>query len=614
MEKLTGKEEIEIKNIVDSLLEYHKPRYAADNLGMTYRRFNSRLDKYNIPGDIGINYEKDMAVVRETISTFENINNMIKSAVPDTRKEKFIYAQKYAQEDDLIQAIVKTKADFMMNGFRVVSSDRSVEAFCNEINRAFNMDSVVHEYAQYASNGSNVPFYTKMIKRDPQEVKILDPKWLEVIPLPVVKDKKPQKAVILHLSDEFKKIYRGSNRAYKDIKMVNEAMKLLPSEYQKALRNRGVGTGRDGIELLERNGDYVELINYTGQRDRLVDPEMTAVFADIRLRMMIRDGDFSIFHHIKHMIHQVQAGSSQIQPGANPLVSAIVNQRLTDAKALKLKNVYKDPEKVMLEITDDTVKHIYNFPDPKVFDFKKYFAVEQRILRWGGIAVILLDGSESNYSGGYIYMKSLIADVKKWRNQLKRTLEDFYYNIAPTTGAGAVKNKIADPRTRPRIRFDNNLMKEPKQILDEVRLMLERGGSVKTACEQLDIPYTVEVARKKEEWEAVKKGEQYLYPIFEPSQSLLVSGVNLPYHKEPQEINPQGEPSGEPGRPIKDGKQVNQDGKPRQPRANSALEAESAIVKKAGSKWYVYSYDGKKKLSKGYDTKKEATKRLKEIE
>jgi hypothetical protein len=37
------------------------------------------------------------------------------------------------------------------------------------------------------------------------------------------------------------------------------------------------------------------------------------------------------------------------------------------------------------------------------------------------------------------------------------------------------------------------------------------------------------------------------------------------------------------------------------------------VVRKQGSKWYVFSEEGKK-LSKGYDTKAEAQERLREIE
>jgi len=633
MDKMnTDKRKVETRQIVDTLITYHKPEYAADHLDISFKKFGKKCKLLDIPLDIGIEYDKSLAAVRETVKSFEIITNMITSAIPDTLRDKFIYAEKYSKGDDLVQSITSTKSDFMMAGFHVKSKDIGVESFCNEINRTFNMDNIIQQACVKASDISNIPFYYKTVtpkSKDVEDIKILDPKWLSIIPLSMVKDGKPQKAVILQISDEFKRIYRQNILLYKDIKMINEMKKAIPPKYLMALNNKGVTARRDCVELLEEDGEYVELINWRGERDRLVMPQMTAVFPDIRLRMLIRDGDYSIFHHIKHLIHQVKAGKTNTtQSGGFGLVSEILNQRLTDEKAQALKAVYSDIDKVMLEITDDTIEHKFNFPDPELFDYRKYLAVEQRILRWGGIALILLDATSSNYSGGYIYLKSLYADVMKWRNAIRRTLEDFYLTIAPAAGRGGLKTKMLDPKTRPHVLFDNTMMKEPKQILDEIKFLLDKGGgSWETIHEMFGIPHSIEMERKKQEWLDVKAEKQFLYPIYEGSQGLL-QGYYVPPFQEKQENLPKQipgkKPAGSPGNPEKDGLQTDNTKQPRQPRPSEATLKEIAdmglqvadfgIVKKVGTKWYVYSHDGTKKLSKGYKTKKEAVERLAEIE
>jgi len=606
-------------NIINALMDFKKPEFAAKELGVSEKRLTALMTDFNIPSNIAEKFNSEIAIVQQTLENFDTINNLIKSAVPNTLREKFIDAEKYAETDDLIQAIVKTKADFMQSGFRVVSPDTDVEDFCNSVNRDYNIDALVQKATNQAAIQSNLPFYYKKEGEKILSIDILDPKWLEITPLFYWKDKEPQKLVIQRMSDEFKALYRAVRSGqYKNIETTKAMYDNIPPEIHAALNMHGLGASRDGIELNPENGDFVEIINYKGWRDRLVQPEMTAIFKDIRLRQMIIDGDYSIFYHIKYLIHNISVGSPQQQVQGYPFIKQLLEARFTPAKAQELLAKYKSVEKILVEVTSDNIKHSFIHPDPEIFDYRKYFAVNERILRNGGISIILIEGTGNTYSGGYIYLKSLVAEIQKWQRALKRTLEKFYLDVAPKEGRGALYKKILASRTRPRVEFDINFNKEPKQLLDEVKSLFAMGGiDWKTIHEMMGMSHEVIVARRKEEWEAVKNGQQYLYPIFEPSQSLLVSGVNLPYQK-PKMSDPNGQPEkpdGEPGRPEGNGEQTNPDNRNRQPRPSEAtLESEIGIVKKEGTLWYVFDHTGKKKLSRGYKTKKEANERLRQIE
>jgi hypothetical protein len=583
----------EVTNIANALIARQEPKAAAEFLGMSTRQLVSRCNNLGIELNIGQVYKSEkeavVAAVQQTLQSFDAINNLIKSAVPSSMRAKFKDARIYADTDDLVQTITRTKADFIQSGFRVESKDKSVQDYCNEINRSFNMDAIVQQMGDSASVENNIIFYSKIEKGDPQEVNILDPYWTEVVPLYVTKKRVPQKAVVYHLNDDFKALYgEGLTGAGNQNKTtVKDAKSLLDPRYLQAVRNKGAGGigkntegwGRDGVELSAETGEFVEIINHKGLRDQLVAPGMTAIFKDIRLRQMIVDGDYSIFYHVKHLIHQIQAGSSSPKTlSGNPLVNQLMNQKLTSVQALELKAIYTDIEKVHTEVTDDTVKHIYNFPDPKIFDLNKYIPVEQRILRWGGISLVLIEGSGANYSGGYIYMKSLYNEVMKWRKLIQRTLENFYVTIAPKSGPGALYKKMTAWDTRPQVLFDNNLFKEPKQLLDECRFMLENGGmSWETIHEILGVPHGIEYERRSQEWLEAQKGKFPFFPLFEAKQGLTTGHTYFPDGTDPDDVpaQPKGT-DGEPGAPIKDGSQTNKNGSPRAPRPSTAKDEPQA--------------------------------------
>ncbi len=273
---------------------------------------------------------------------------------------------------------------------------------------------------------------------------------------------------------------------------------------------------------------------------------------------------------MKAMIHQVKIAQQITDNVPKFIADALAKTGLSTTKAKKIAAAYKTVEHVLREVTDGTVTHEFHAPDPKYLKGEKYLPVETQILRWGGIALVLLSGENANYSGGYIYIKALIADIMKWRRRIARTLEQFYYDLAPGVGRSSLKNKMINSDSRPAIMFSDNIMKEPKQLLDEIRFMVTQGGlDWQTAHEGLGISHRVTKERMEAMWK--DEGYKFFYPLFEMHQGILV-----PYTREPQEPReddddqPQDRQPGKPGRPEKDGKQTKKDGSPRQPRPSEA--------------------------------------------
>lgn len=365
---------------------------------------------------------------------------------------------------------------------------------------------------------------------------------------------------------ELKSLYAVRNQAgYKDLKSMKYLDKL-PADWKKALNKRGVGKGRDGIEIYEDDGKFLRIINHKAREDKLVDPEMTAIFKQIRLRHLMIEGDYGINYHIKSMIHQIKVGNSISKNAPEFLAKLLAQQGLTTEQAQKIKDAYATIEHVMLEVTDDTVTHEFHAPDVKYLEGRKYVPIETQILRWGGIALVLLDAENANYSGGYIYIKALIADIMKWRRRIERVLQAFYLDLAPAMGRkSGLAKKMLDPATRPRILFSDHIMKEPKQLLEEVRFMLTNGGiDWQTAHEWLGVSHNITKARMKRQW--TEEDYKYFYPLYEMHQGMLVPYNREPIEpKEPPVTTKTGKQPGEPGNPG-DGDQKDRDGGPRQPR------------------------------------------------
>ena len=279
---------------------------------------------------------------------------------------------------------------------------------------------------------------------------------------------------------------------------------------------------------------------------------MCAIFDSIVLRELLIDGDYSVAYYIKNLITHIKAGESITSgPRAGTRDNWASKEDLDE-----LKKSFKTPSKAIRLFTRHHTSVQFIIPDTAAFNPDKYKAVDARIMKWAGVGLALLIGEGGNYATAYVNIKRLIAKIKKFRKIMGRTLEEFYRQVKPNN------------RKAPKVEFDEQSLKEPRQLREEVSMLVKQGLiSVQGSLESFGRHYKVERARKQEEG---KEKETWL-PIYESGQGMAMMGYDnetLPNKKKPKE--------GKPGRPSKD--EPNEPSPfPQHPRPSTAEEKDELI-------------------------------------
>lgn len=219
------------------------------------------------------------------------------------------------------------------------------------------------------------------------------------------------------------------------------------------------------VILRKEDGDRW-LVRTRGSRLRgFRKPTMTSVFAPLEIRRSVADGEFAAAFLMKHFIMHVTQGESIDQ---GPLAGQRMNWAGTkEIKALN--EMLKKTNKASRVATDHTVKFNFVFPPKEMFDPTKYQKAEARIYNWGGVTVVLMTGDGGTNASGFIGIKRLTANLANARKQIKLALFEFF-------DSPEIKNATEMPENcNVSAAFDENVLKDPKQLLDELRTMLEGG-------------------------------------------------------------------------------------------------------------------------------------------
>ena len=158
---------------------------------------------------------------------------------------------------------------------------------------------------------------------------------------------------------------------------------------------------------------------------------------------------------------------------------------------------------------------------------------------------------------------ALRAEIQADNRIISRMIEKFYMDIKP---------KNIKKENVPNVVFDEHLLKEPKNLIDETSMLLKQGPlSSKTALEIFGFSPRIELAQKKEE---LKDKDGYT-PIVEPGQgNSIISQGNVEKALKTKNANP-----GSPGKPGTDKPIVKKEDN--QPRPSTSEEIAS-ILKETG--------------------------------
>lgn len=264
------------------------------------------------------------------------------------------------------------------------------------------------------------------------------------------------------------------------------AKRQQPKRFVKELEKDGVGkkwidavkSKQDMVELKNEDGEFWVIKTKARKQHGLASPSMKNIFLPLETRKMLREGDFGAAFMMKHFIFHVKAGES-IQSGP------LAGQRKNWAKKKdtdELLNLISTTSKSSRISTNHTVKFEFIFPPKEMFDDEKYFKVELMMFVWAGVTLAIMTGGgqEQKAATGFIGIKRMVANIVKTRRAINWMLTEFFDHET-------IRSLVNPPdNCRVIASFDENILKEPKQLLDEIKLLVQEGvEDVRTAAREL---------------------------------------------------------------------------------------------------------------------------------
>lgn len=433
----------------------------------------------------------------------QNLLAYRKGLLPRTIAEEIERAQAYRKEKGIIQQIIDIKQNFGSSGFKTTHPNTKIKNYYDELNSEIDMDTLVLDMWDDFLTASNIVFHWKTDNAGGIEYAMcLDPALIDVISVG------GRDLIYITPDEEFKTLVKKVNKTIEE----KEYLADFDKKWIEAAKNP-YGTTQGRVLLSESDNEYVIMVKL-GKRKGiggLATPKMKGIFDDVELRELMIAGDWEVAFQTKNMITHVTAGES-ITSGEK---AGTRKNWATQKELNELKTIMKHPSKSLTFFSNHTVKIQFIFPSQEVFDARKYIGVENRIYKWAGIGSGIVVGEGGNYATAYINIKKLIAELQLGRRIIRRLLEKFYEHPSVKPDSAKKSDKVL------KIRWDEQSLKDPKHLLEEVRFAVQQGfTSNETASDIMGYDTDTEKARKTKEW----KERGIWFPSFESRQGLL-SGI-----------------------------------------------------------------------------------------
>lgn len=226
----------------------------------------------------------------------------------------------------------------------------------------------------------------------------------------------------------------------------------IPSEWIIAIDN-----GDSMVRLMRSRGDNWIVVTKNRAYEGFADPSMKTIFAWLTMRELLKEGEFSAAYLMKHFILHVTMGES-IESG--PLSGSRENWA-GDEETEAMQKMLNRTSTAARVATNHTVKFNFVFPPKEMWDRAKYETPERSIDRWAGFVKALIEGDGATGSSGHLGIKQLIADIAYARRRIQHMFIKFF--MAVSSAMGLPEETVVCPQ------FDQNILKDPRQILDELK-------------------------------------------------------------------------------------------------------------------------------------------------
>jgi hypothetical protein len=268
---------------------------------------------------------------------------------------------------------------------------------------------------------------------------------------------------------------------------IRQAMNKNQKERAKAIRAlkdagiedkyfKAVDEGQQYVTLSREDGDHWIVVTRERNRNGIAKPSMRFVFDALESRKCVKEGEFTAAFMMKHFIFHATTGESITQ-------GALAGLKNNWAKKKDIDSLYSlliNTGKAQRIATNHTVKFNFIFPPADMWDEAKYKKAEARIYDFIGVNMIIMTGQGGTNAGGYLGIKRMVAGMHTAREKIDHIIYEFFDNEEIRTIC-VIPDDVDVTAT-----FDENALKEPKQLLDEVKFIIQSGlGDPETALSEL---------------------------------------------------------------------------------------------------------------------------------
>lgn len=411
-------------------------------------------------------------------------NSLLEFVKPNKREDIIEKSRDYVWSIGLLFRIIKLKVEFASAGLEPIHEDKKIEDYYKKLYKKLNIDLFARSAAfEHEVVGEWSPYYS-WDGDEPSNIIILNPKLVEV------------KSV---LGNDF--IYLKPSKIYQQ--MMNSSDEYVKKELKKLIPYNIYNQWRKGKSARLTNEQSNRYVNLKAYHEQYSHSPIEPIFGDLEILKTLQEADYATAKKLKQLLLQIKVGGENYNNG-----DAVGKGLL---KAVKKSWNQSADSQSMEWFTQWFVDAEYIIPDMEIFSAEKYEGVLKRIIDWSGINVMVEQGG--SYSQGYIKIKGLRQAVANTRETIKDALDDFNRLIAKKQGLTYYGNLKV-----PRIKFNNNALKDDGEIRETVQFLYKYGLlSEEDTLGNFNYDFKRQMRKKKEGSE--HKDEIRIY--FEPGRQEL---------------------------------------------------------------------------------------------
>ena len=446
--------------------------------------------------------------------------------VPRDTRGLMTLSLEHAQGNYIVSRALRVKRNFALREMQFLGSTTTRNFYQKEFKRLQVRKILSYAFRYYWSTGRVVVYWGD--ERPIKSLALLDPRYI------IVKRVLGQSKVFLLPDPRWKTILENANEMSPELNLEAKFLKkYLPRYWIKSIvAGEPIPLKDDSYALIEND---LELFSIRGV-DAPSNVPLQPIFPNLAIIDMMTAGDFSVAWMIKYMIALVSIGDPKAE-GAN-------YTRPDQTELNKLQSWMQRPDYSIYAYVDPTVDVRFIAPDPKLFNDKKYLHHVEAVEWVMGVPPVF-SRSDGSFASSSMSIKPFREEIEYARLDME---EQFFSKLFPQMREGYTDRKSGGKD--PDISWDVDCLKDDRVLIDELTAKYDRGGvSVRSLVSGKAESFDVEIKRKLEELDLMKKHDGILEPAYDPAHGTMEEGGRPNSGGEPAPESQHGQAS-RPSRPT----------------------------------------------------------------